>query len=144
MTLLSLDLGLKTGIHIEGDTHAVTHENRPKKSTKSVFWMLYSKLDELVINKKITTIAYEEAKFQQGMAISYYHGFAAIVSLIGQIYNINVVPIPVGTIKKLVTGKGNADKDEIMKTVTELGYTFDDNNSADAIAVTLAYRKLYT
>lgn len=141
--ILSLDLGLKTGVHLSDNKHAVTYNNRPKGCLHCPFYNLYIYLEELLSINQIEVIAYEEAKFQQGMAIAYYHGFAAVVQVIGDLWGVPVVPIPVGTIKKHVTGKGNADKEEVMVACLSKGYTFDDNNSADAIAVTLTYKELH-
>lgn len=141
--ILSLDLGLKTGVHLSDNKHAITVQNRPKGCLTCPYYNLYQYLEDLLGSNSIEVIVYEEAKFQQGMAIAYYHGFAAVVQVIGDLWGVPVVPIPVGTIKKSVTGKGNADKEEVMKAVSEAGYTYDDNNSSDAIAVTLTYNELY-
>ena len=43
--------------------------------------------------------------------------------------------IPVGTIKKHATGKGNADKAAMVAAVRALGYEPEDDNEADAIAL---------
>ncbi|MFP5382262.1 MAG: hypothetical protein ACLGG4_08355, partial [Gammaproteobacteria bacterium] len=43
--------------------------------------------------------------------------------------------VPVGTIKKHVTGKGNASKDEMMAAMRARGYLPTDDNEADALAL---------
>ncbi len=43
--------------------------------------------------------------------------------------------VPVGTIKKHATGKGNADKAAMMAAVTALGFAPLDDNEADALAL---------
>jgi len=43
--------------------------------------------------------------------------------------------VPVGTIKRHISGKGNASKDEVIKAVGELGFHVSDDNEADAIAL---------
>ena len=43
--------------------------------------------------------------------------------------------IPVGTIKKHITGKGNANKQAIINAVKALGFNPIDDNEADAIAL---------
>jgi len=45
--------------------------------------------------------------------------------------------VPVGTIKRFITGKGNADKAAVMSAVRECGYSPADDNEADAIAILL-------
>ena len=42
---------------------------------------------------------------------------------------------PVGTIKRHVTGKGNADKQAVIEAVRKLGFAPADDNEADALAL---------
>ena len=48
--------------------------------------------------------------------------------------------VPVGEIKKHLTGKGNADKVAMIAAVQALGYAVTDDNEADAIALALLVR----
>ncbi len=43
--------------------------------------------------------------------------------------------MPVGTIKKHATGKGNAGKDLVIAAMTALGHVPADDNEADALAL---------
>jgi Holliday junction resolvasome RuvABC endonuclease subunit len=43
--------------------------------------------------------------------------------------------VPVGTIKRHVTGRGNADKDAVIAAVRALGFDPFDDNEADALAL---------
>jgi Holliday junction resolvasome RuvABC endonuclease subunit len=45
--------------------------------------------------------------------------------------------VPVGTIKRFITGKGNADKEAVIAEVRARGYSPTDDNEADAIAILL-------
>ena len=45
--------------------------------------------------------------------------------------------VPVGTIKRFATGKGNADKHAVLAAVTARGFRPADDNEADAIAILL-------
>ena len=45
--------------------------------------------------------------------------------------------VPVGTIKRFATGKGNAGKDAVMAAVRARGFSPADDNEADAIAILL-------
>ena len=45
--------------------------------------------------------------------------------------------VPVGTIKRHVTGKGNADKAAVIAAVRARGFNPADDNEADAIAILL-------
>ena len=43
--------------------------------------------------------------------------------------------VPVGTIKRHVTGRVNADKDSVIAAVRALGFDPADDNEADALAL---------
>ena len=45
--------------------------------------------------------------------------------------------VPVGTIKRHVTGKGNADKAAVIAAVRARGFNPADDNEADALAILL-------
>jgi len=45
--------------------------------------------------------------------------------------------VPVGTIKRHATGKGNADKAAMMAAARARGFSPADDNEADAIAILL-------
>lgn len=45
--------------------------------------------------------------------------------------------MPVGAIKKHATGKGNANKEQMVEAVRALGFHPADDNEADAIALLL-------
>jgi Holliday junction resolvasome RuvABC endonuclease subunit len=43
--------------------------------------------------------------------------------------------VPVGTIKRHIAGKGNADKAAVIAAVQALGFDPQDDNEADALAL---------
>ena len=45
--------------------------------------------------------------------------------------------VPVGTIKRFIAGKGNADKAAVITAVRDRGFSPKDDNEADAIAILL-------
>ena len=45
--------------------------------------------------------------------------------------------MPVGTIKRFIAGKGNADKAAVIAAVRDRGFVPADDNEADAIAILL-------
>jgi len=45
--------------------------------------------------------------------------------------------VPVGTIKRFIAGKGNADKAAVIAAVRGRGFQPADDNEADAIAILL-------
>jgi Holliday junction resolvasome RuvABC endonuclease subunit len=64
-----------------------------------------------------------------------YGGFLATLTSWCEHQKIPYQGVPVGTIKRHVTGKGNAGKSEMVSAVRARGYLVADDNEADALAV---------
>jgi Holliday junction resolvasome RuvABC endonuclease subunit len=62
-------------------------------------------------------------------------GFLAHLSAWAEANKIPYRGIPVATIKRHVTGKGNADKGAVIAAVRALGFDPTDDNEADALAL---------
>lgn len=86
----------------------------------------------------IQSIHFEEVRRHAGVdAAHIYGGFLA--TLTGWCEH-RVIPyqgVPVGTIKKFIAGKGNADKQAVIDAVRAKGFSPADDNEADAIALLL-------
>ena len=64
-----------------------------------------------------------------------YGGFLATLTAWCEHHQIPYQGVPVGTIKKHATGKGNAGKDDVIASVTARGHAPVDDNEADALAL---------
>ena len=64
-----------------------------------------------------------------------YGGFLATLTAWCEHHQIPYQGVPVGTIKKHATGKGNAGKDEVIASVRARGHAPGDDNEADALAL---------
>ena len=64
-----------------------------------------------------------------------YGGFLATLTAWCEHHQIPYQGVPVGTIKKHATGKGNASKDEVIGSVRARGHVPVDDNEADALAL---------
>jgi Holliday junction resolvasome RuvABC endonuclease subunit len=64
-----------------------------------------------------------------------YGGFLATLTSWCEHQKIPYQGVPVGTIKRHVTGKGNAGKSEMVSAMRSRGYVVADDNEADALAV---------
>jgi crossover junction endodeoxyribonuclease RuvC len=69
-----------------------------------------------------------------------YGGFLATLSCWCEQHKIPYKGIPVTTIKKFITGKGNANKAAVIKAIQARGYDIKDDNQADAMALSLYVR----
>ncbi len=64
-----------------------------------------------------------------------YGGFLATLTAWCEHHGIPYQGVPVGTIKKHVTGKGNAGKGEVIAAIRARGHAPADDNEADALAL---------
>ena len=80
-------------------------------------------------------IFYEDVRRHLGtQAAHVYGGYLAILEMVAFDLDCVVIGIPVGTIKKHATGKGNASKQMMIEAArNKLGYKGNDDNEADAL-----------
>ena len=84
----------------------------------------------------IDAVYFEEVRRHLGVdAAHVYGGLMATLTSWCEHHQIPYEGVPVGTIKRHISGKGNASKDEVIKGVCELGFAVSDDNEADAIAL---------
>jgi Holliday junction resolvasome RuvABC endonuclease subunit len=88
--------------------------------------------------KGIEAIYFEEVRHHNGTdAAHLYGGFLATLTAWCEQNAIPYEGVPVGTIKRHITGKGNADKNAVIEAVRVRGFNPADDNEADAIAILL-------
>jgi Holliday junction resolvasome RuvABC endonuclease subunit len=81
-------------------------------------------------------LVYEEVRRHAGTSAAHvYGGFVAVLTCWAEGKGIPFESIPVGTIKKFATGKGNAGKDEMVAAAQAWGYKPKDDNEADALCL---------
>ncbi len=86
----------------------------------------------------IDAVYLEEVRRHAGTTAAHiYGGFLAHVTAWCERHGIPYQGVPVGTIKRHVTGKGNASKDAVIAAVRARGFAPADDNEADAIALLL-------
>ncbi len=84
----------------------------------------------------IEAIYFEEVRRHAGVDAAHaYGGFLATLTAWCEHHQIAYAGVPVGTIKKHATGKGNADKAAMITAVMARGYLPTDDNEADALAL---------
>ena len=93
-------------------------------------------LDDLNYNGEITSVYFEEVRRHIGTDASHvYGGFLATLTAWCEDHNLPYQGVPVPHIKRHITGKGNANKQEVIKAVEAIGYHPKDDNEADALAL---------
>lgn len=94
-------------------------------------------LDEVnQLSGGIDQVYFEEVRRHLGVDAAHaYGGFLAQLSSWCEDKKIPYLGIPVGTIKKHITDKGNAGKAQVMSEVRKLGFKPADDNEADALSL---------
>jgi len=99
------------------------------------FLRLRKYLVELLDSTKPDVVAYEEVRRHLGTdAAHVYGGCVAVISSECEARSIPYLGIPVATVKKLATGKGNADKEAMLAAGAKRwpGYQFATHDECDA------------
>lgn len=142
-TLLALDLGTTTGwaVQSSGRIESGTVSFRPSRYDGGGMRFLRFRawLDDLIgSTPDLSAIYIEEVRRHVGTdAAHIYGGLLAILTSWCEQRSIAYQGVPVGTIKKFIAGKGNADKHAVIQAVRAHGYSPADDNEADAIAILL-------
>lgn len=142
--LLALDLGTTTGWALRPATGQILHGSvsfRPSRFDGGGmrFVRFSAWLDTLITDTGgLEAIYFEEVRRHLGVdAAHLYGGFLATLTAWCEHRAIAYQGVPVGTIKRHVTAKGNAGKDAVIAAVTARGFNPKDDNEADAIALLL-------
>jgi Holliday junction resolvasome RuvABC endonuclease subunit len=86
----------------------------------------------------IQAVYFEEVRRHVGTdAAHIYGGFLACLSAWCEENGLAYQGVPVGTIKRFTTGKGNADKAAVIAALRVRGFSPTDDNEADALAILL-------
>lgn len=140
--ILALDLGTKTGWAVCLVDQKILSGTENFKSTRFEgggmrYLRFKSWLDEISkLSNGVDQIYFEEVRRHIGVDAAHaYGGFLAHLTAWCEAKNIPYLGIPVGTIKKYITGKGNASKGQIISKIIEMGFSPKDDNEADALAL---------
>jgi len=143
-TILALDLGTTTGWAIRGFDGLITsgtvsfkpgrYDGGGMRYLRFTNWL--TELDRLT--GPIATIWFEEVRNHKGVdAAHVYGGLMASLTSWAELRGIPYEGVPVGTIKRHATGKGNAPKQAMIDAACARGFSPADDNEADAIAILL-------
>jgi Holliday junction resolvasome RuvABC endonuclease subunit len=143
-SFLALDLGTTTGWAVRTARCRILHgtaEFRPSRyEGGGMRYLRFGRwLDQtLEITGSIDAVYVEEVRRHIGTdAAHVYGGLLATLTAWCEENGIPYQGVPVGTIKRYATGKGNADKAAMIAAVRERGFEPADDNEADAIAILL-------
>jgi hypothetical protein len=140
--ILALDLGTVTGWALrdhEGLIHSGSQSFKPRRFDgggmrylRFTDWL--SDLDRMA--GPFGRVVFEEVRRHAGTdAAHIYGGLMATLTAWAELRGVPYQGVPVGSIKKFATGKGNANKDAMMAAARGWGHAPADDNEADAIAL---------
>jgi len=143
-TILALDLGTTTGWAIRGYDGLITsgtasfkpgrYDGGGMRYLRFTNWL--TEIDRL--SGPIETIHFEEVRRHAGTGAAHvYGGLMASLTSWGELRGVPYEGVPVGTIKKYLTGQGNANKQAMIDAAGKRGFNPADDNEADAIAILL-------
>lgn len=140
--ILALDLGTTTGWAlrlVDGTITSGSESFRPQRFEGG--GMRYLRFRHWLTEVKQTADAihavyFEEVRRHAGVDAAHaYGGFLAHLTAWCEHHQIPYQGVPVGTIKKHATGKGNAGKDAMIAAAQAQGFDPADDNEADALAI---------
>ncbi|MGN7613924.1 crossover junction endodeoxyribonuclease RuvC [Magnetococcales bacterium HHB-1] len=141
MTIMTIDLGMKTGWAIQQESGLVTSGTISFKQSRfegggMPFLKFHDWLEKTHKLLPVSRIAFEEVRRHIGTSAAHaYGGFLSQLTSWCEKEKIPYEGIPVGTIKKSMTGRGNANKEAMIAAVQKLGYQPSDDNESDALAI---------
>lgn len=137
--ILCLDLGTKCGWVINGKDNGVWDLRASKFESVGRRYLNFKSTLEIAIgHSEVKTIFYEEVRNHRAIdAAHVYGGLVAVLQTVALERGIEYQGVPVGTIKKHATGKGNADKEGMVRAATKLFPSVNviDDNHADALCL---------
>ena len=140
--ILALDLGQCTGWAVRNRDGAIAsgvHEFRPGRfEGGGMIWLRFrawlQEIDET--SGGVGVVVFDEVRRHAETAASHaYGGYLAHLTAWAEANRIPYQGVPVGTIKRHIAGKGNADKQAVIEAVRKLAFSPIDDNEADALAL---------
>ena len=142
LTVLAIDLGTTTGWAMRPRDQQIAHgfvtlkpqrfEGGGMRYLRFKRWLTEVK----ALATDIHAVYFEEVRRHVGVdAAHVYGGLMATLTTWCEHHGIPYQGVPVGTIKKHATGKGNAGKEEVLAAMRAKGHPVADDNEADALAL---------
>jgi len=143
-SILALDLGTTTGWAMRDGAGLITSGTVSFRSSRydggGIRYLRFrSWLDDFTAHAgPLGAVHFEEVRRHVGTdAAHVFGGLLATLSAWCEQRGVAYQGVPVGTIKRFIAGKGNADKTAMIAAVRARGFAPADDNEADAIAILL-------
>jgi Holliday junction resolvasome RuvABC endonuclease subunit len=143
MATLALDLATKTGWALAPDCGRIISGTwdfswRRFEGGGMRFVNFNNLFRQIVEGQNVRQVYFEEVRRHLGTdAAHIYGGLLAHLSAFCETQSLPYSGVPVGTIKKWATGRGNANKAAMIEAMRRRGFAPSDDNEADALACLL-------
>ena len=141
MTLLALDLGTSLGFAIFKDGKFISGTKKLgtyKEKFGARFHEFRTWLLNIIAKHKIEAVYFERVFGHKGVEAAHcYGGFLYMLASVCFQQNIPCKGLIVQAIKKFMTGKNNATKDEMIAAARQKRFNPETDDEADAIAIML-------
>jgi Holliday junction resolvasome RuvABC endonuclease subunit len=143
--ILALDLGTTTGWALRSTDGPIAHgfisfktqrfEGGGMRFLRFKQWL--TELKALGSGREgLGAVYFEEVRRHASTdAAHVYGGFMGVLTAWCEHHETPYSGVPVGTIKRHATGKGNASKTDVIDAMRNLGHPVSDDNEADALAL---------
>ena len=140
--ILALDLGTTFGWALQPINGPIAHGWKSLKGGRyEGGGMRYLRFSSWLVEMhsmsgEFSAVYFEEVRRHASTdAAHVYGGLLATLTAWCESRNIPYAGVPVGTIKKHATNKGNANKEAMVAAMQALGHGVTDDNEADALAL---------
>ena len=141
MTFLALDLGTDCGFAILKNGKYVSGTKKlqvDKREFGQRFLDFRNWLLKTITNHKVEHVYFERVYAHSGTEAAHtYGGFMYTLAAVCLEQGVKCTGLSVQTIKKFMTGKGNATKDEMILAARLRGFNPQSDDEADALAIIL-------
>lgn len=133
LKILALDIATITGWKTE--TSSGTWNLKPNRGESDGIRLVRfkSKVNELIKLEGITLVSYERPAGLHKSSIMVASEMIGVLKDLCMEKSVDLACYSATEIKKYATGKGNANKEAMIKAAIELGFNPKDDNEADAI-----------
>lgn len=133
MKILALDIATKTGWKTKSASGVWDLKPNRGESTGMRVVRFKGKIKELIALEGITLVAYERPAGLHKASIMVASEMVGVLMDLCIEMGIEYASYSANEIKKFATGKGNANKEAMIKSAINKGYRPQDDNEADAI-----------
>lgn len=135
--ILAIDQASHCGWALSKDLYGVWDLTTKKDEDMGMKLIRFkNKLKEVCVSEGVNLIVYERVAGMHTASIIHAAKMVAIIETFCTENGINYTAFSAQEVKKFATGKGNANKDAMVKAAQEqYGYTGTDDNVADALHI---------